>query len=195
MSRQPDERQIGRAIGDHAPRSILGRRDRRCLGMFVETLGRVIAGDTAAHMAGFADQSHFNRHFKAAFGMTPSWWQRSWPTNSRDRIWGRGKAPDICLEREVCRSRTFPARWLILAKLVRSAATIAEGYPNRPAMVMLLLIVRNATCFVLALSRTSGFLSVFANLLNEALARSCQWLCANPPTTSSLSRFCACDGG
>lgn len=73
MSRQPDRRQIGRAIGRMMR---LGRYSADeiagACGMSVETLGRVIAGDTAAHMAGFADQSHFNRHFKAAFGMTPS---------------------------------------------------------------------------------------------------------------------------
>jgi len=35
-----------------------------------------VAACEVAHHVGFADQSHLNRHFRAAYGMTPGHYQR-----------------------------------------------------------------------------------------------------------------------
>jgi len=60
-------------LGTSPYRYLVLRRLDRARAMMVNG---VPAAESAA-AAGFADQSHFNRAFKAAFGMTPSAWARA----------------------------------------------------------------------------------------------------------------------
>lgn len=63
-------RQFRRAVGTSPHRYLVMRRleaARRLIGH-----GAGLAD--AAHAAGFADQSHMNRHFRKAYGMTPGRW-------------------------------------------------------------------------------------------------------------------------
>lgn len=48
-------------------------RTRRAQGL----LRRGVAATTVAHVLGFADQSHLNRHFRAAYGISPGRFQRT----------------------------------------------------------------------------------------------------------------------
>lgn len=48
-------------------------RTRRAKGL----LRNGVPASTAAHALGFADQSHLNRHFRAAYGITPGVYQRA----------------------------------------------------------------------------------------------------------------------
>ena len=49
----------------------------------------------AAAATGFADQSHLNRHFKKAYGMTPGQWA-ALAHNSAPRSKARRVNPDSC---------------------------------------------------------------------------------------------------
>jgi transcriptional regulator GlxA family with amidase domain len=68
MSREGFTRRFTRATGmtPHAYRLAARLNDAR------ELLGAGLTPATAAADAGFADQSHLGRHFRAAFGTTPA---------------------------------------------------------------------------------------------------------------------------
>lgn len=71
MSRYAISRGFRRAFGVAPHRFVILRRLERAMDM--------VRGGTplaeAAHVAGFADQSHFTRRFRAAHGMTPARWR------------------------------------------------------------------------------------------------------------------------
>lgn len=64
-------RQFKRAYGTSPHRYLLMRR----LGHAKQMLAKGKPLADAAHESGFADQSHLNRHFRRAFGMTPGAWR------------------------------------------------------------------------------------------------------------------------
>lgn len=65
-------RQFKRAYGTSPHRYLLMRRLGHAKQLLVN--GKTLAD--AAHESGFADQSHMNRHFRRAFGMTPGTWRQ-----------------------------------------------------------------------------------------------------------------------
>ena len=63
-------RQFRRVLGTSPHRYLLMRRLERARQMIAR--GESLAG--AALETGFADQAHFTRHFKRAYGLTPGRW-------------------------------------------------------------------------------------------------------------------------
>lgn len=72
MDRFTLSRQFKKAYGTSPHRYLIMRRLEGAKRLLVT--GASLADAAAA--SGFADQSHMNRHFKRAFGMTPGHWQR-----------------------------------------------------------------------------------------------------------------------
>jgi AraC-like DNA-binding protein len=70
LDRHELARQLRRVLGTSPHRYLVMRRLDRAKRLLAE--GAALA-DAAAH-AGFADQAHFTRHFRKAFGMTPGRW-------------------------------------------------------------------------------------------------------------------------
>ncbi|WP_420336562.1 AraC family transcriptional regulator [Roseibium sp.] len=93
-------RQFKRAYGTSPHRYLLMRR----LGHAKQMLANGNPLADAAIESGFADQSHMNRHFRRAFGMTPGAWRRLTATDTAIDL-GYGPINEADLAAEMAKSR------------------------------------------------------------------------------------------